>query len=87
MRPRWADLEVGLGAEVWVDARHTYSAQILGPHCEELCREFARREGGRTFGAIVGEVASGTVSDPDRSSRCRSMSRSSGRIGMKRRGR
>lgn len=66
MRPRWADLELGLGAEVWVDARHTFSAQILGPHFEELCREFARRDGSRTFGAIVGEVASGTVSDPDR---------------------
>jgi hypothetical protein len=30
---------------VWDDARHTFSAQVLGPHFEELRREFARREG------------------------------------------
>jgi uncharacterized protein len=66
MRPRWSDLELGLGAGVWADARHTFSAQILGPHFEELCREFARREGSRTFGAIVGEVTAGTISDSER---------------------
>jgi AAA+ ATPase superfamily predicted ATPase len=66
MRPRWSDLELGLGEMVWADARHTFSAQILGPHFEELCREFARREGSRTFGVTIGEVASGTVSDPER---------------------
>jgi len=66
MRPRWSDLELGLGADVWADAQHTFSAQILGPHFEELCREFGRREGSRTFGAVVGEVAAGTVSDPER---------------------
>ena len=65
MRPRWADLELGLGAEVWADARATFGSQIAGPHFEALCREFARAEGRRIFGAPAGEVAAGTVADPE----------------------
>ena len=64
MRPRWADLELGLGAEVWADAGPAFGAQVAGPHFEGLCREFARAEGRRVFGASAGEVASGTVADP-----------------------
>jgi hypothetical protein len=64
MRPRWADLELGLGAEVWADARPTFASQVTGPHFEALCREFAHAEGRLVFGAPVGEVASGTVADP-----------------------
>ena len=66
MRPRWADLEIGLGAEVWADTRPAFAAQVLGPHFEGLCREFARTEGRRLVGVPVGEVASGTVADPGR---------------------
>jgi AAA+ ATPase superfamily predicted ATPase len=66
MRPRWADLEIGLAAEVWADARPTFAAQVLGPHFEGLCREFARTEGRRLVGVPVGEVASGAVADPGR---------------------
>lgn len=65
MRPRWADLELGLGAEVWADARPTFGAQVAGPHFEALCREFARAEGRQVFGAPAGEVAWGTVADPE----------------------
>jgi hypothetical protein len=64
MRPRWADLELGLGAEVWADARPTFGSQVVGPHFEAVCREFARAEGRRIFGAPLGEVASGTIADP-----------------------
>jgi AAA+ ATPase superfamily predicted ATPase len=64
MRPRWADLELGLGAEVWADSGPTFGAQVAGPHFEALCREFARAEGRSVFGVPVGEVASGTVADP-----------------------
>jgi AAA+ ATPase superfamily predicted ATPase len=64
MRPRWADLELGLGADVWGDAGPTFGAQIAGPHFEALCREFARAAGRHVFGTAVGEVASGTVADP-----------------------
>ena len=65
MRPRWSDLELGLGAEVWADAQHTFSAQLLGPHFEEVCREFARNFGRDAFGTIIGSVSPGTVSDPE----------------------
>ena len=64
MRPRWADLELGLGAEVWADTGPTFGSQIAGPHFEALCREFARGEGRQVFGTPVGEVASGTITDP-----------------------
>jgi AAA+ ATPase superfamily predicted ATPase len=64
MRPRWADLELGLGAEVWADSGPAFGAQVAGPHFEALCREFARADGRNVFGAPVGEVASGTVADP-----------------------
>ena len=64
MRPRWADLELGLGAEVWADSGPAFGSQVAGPHFEALCREFARAQGRRVFGVPVGEVASGTVTDP-----------------------
>jgi AAA+ ATPase superfamily predicted ATPase len=64
MRPRWGDLELGLGDEVWEDARQTFSSQVAGPHFEELCREFARHHGRREFGAPVSLVSAGTVQDP-----------------------
>src|ERR1700760_3682347 len=63
MRPRWADLELGLGAEVWADAGPRFGSQVAGPHFEVICREFARAEGRPAFGTPVGEVASGTVAD------------------------
>jgi hypothetical protein len=65
MRPRWADLELGLGAEVWADARPTFGSQVVEPHFEAVCREFARAEGRRIFRAPLGELASGTVADPE----------------------
>jgi uncharacterized protein len=64
MRPRWADLELGLGADVWADAGPTFGSRIAGPHFEALCREFARAAGRHVFGTAVAEVASGTVADP-----------------------
>jgi hypothetical protein len=64
MRPRWADLEFGLGAEVWADAKPTFGSQVVGPHFEAVCREFARAQGRQIFGAPLGEVASGIVADP-----------------------
>ena len=38
MRPRWADLELGLGAEVWADSGPAFGPQATGPHFEALCR-------------------------------------------------
>ncbi|HEX6469543.1 MAG TPA: ATP-binding protein [Streptosporangiaceae bacterium] len=64
MRPRWADLEQGLAQEVWRDARPTFSAKVVGPHFEALCREFATRHGRAVFDQPVGTVTSGVVNDP-----------------------
>jgi uncharacterized protein len=67
MRPRWGLLESGRAAAVWEDARGRFSAQVLGPHFEELCREFARVED--AFGELPGEVGAGVISDPARRER------------------
>jgi AAA+ ATPase superfamily predicted ATPase len=64
MRPRWADLEQGLGAAVWQDSSARFLAGIVGPHFEQLCRDFARQHGREAFGQPVGEVGHGTVADP-----------------------
>ncbi|MGH3912229.1 MAG: hypothetical protein ACRDTC_02275 [Pseudonocardiaceae bacterium] len=42
MRPQWGLLESGRARPVWQDATVRFSAQVLGPHFEQLCREFAR---------------------------------------------
>ncbi|WP_240506480.1 ATP-binding protein [Thermoactinospora rubra] len=62
MRPRWGLLESGRAASVWKDARGRFTDQVVGPHFEELCRQFARVE--PVFGELPGEVGSGVVADP-----------------------
>lgn len=66
MRPRWADLEQGMSDGVWADSRPRFLSGIVGPHFEQLCRDFARRSGRETFGQPVGEVGQGTLADPAR---------------------
>jgi uncharacterized protein len=66
MRPRWADLEEGLGGLVWADSRQQFSSAVAGPHFESVCRDFARTRGRELFGRPVGRVAAGTVTDPAR---------------------
>ena len=64
MRPRWADLEQGLGAVVWQDSGARFLSAVAGPRFEQLCRDFARQHGREAFGQPVGEVGHGTVADP-----------------------
>jgi AAA+ ATPase superfamily predicted ATPase len=64
MRSRWGQLESGRAAGVWKDARGRFGDQVLGPHFEEMCRQFARVED--VFGGLPGEVAAGVVADPAR---------------------
>lgn len=64
MRPRWADLEQGMGESVWQDSRSRFLSGVVGPHFEQVCRDFARRYGRAAFGQPVGEVGHGTVTDP-----------------------
>ena len=65
MRPRWADLESGLGADVWADNKQAFGSQVAGPHFETLCREFAR--------------AAGLVAGPHFETLCREFARAAGR--------
>ena len=64
MRPRWGDLEQGLGRQVWADSKLNFASRVVGPHFESICRDFALQRGQRAFGGAVGQVAAGTVADP-----------------------
>jgi AAA+ ATPase superfamily predicted ATPase len=67
MRPAWGDLErPGRAAQVWQRSQHAFHSNVVGPHFEEICRQWARWHAGpETYGgAYPVRVASGTVSDP-----------------------
>jgi AAA+ ATPase superfamily predicted ATPase len=67
MRPAWGDLErPGRAAQVWRRSRHSFYSGVVGPHFEEICRQWARWHAGLdTYGgAYPARVASGTISDP-----------------------
>jgi uncharacterized protein len=63
MRPRWGDLEQGLGSQVWDDSQQRFSSAVVGPHFESVCRDFVMSRGREIFGRPVGRVASGIVGD------------------------
>jgi len=64
MRPRWAALESRGGSQVWESARHTFDAQVLGPHFESLCRSYVRDHDTDLFGEFTDQVGSAVVNDP-----------------------
>jgi len=68
MRPQWGLLESGRAEAVWSDAQARFSAQVLGPHFEQLCREYAMGAPEEVFGGLPGEVGTGIVADPGRRS-------------------
>lgn len=67
MRPAWTRLERRHGAQVWRSARRRFESALLGPHFEQLCRnwvaEFAAPE---THGGIPATVGHGAVNDAAR---------------------
>ena len=68
MRPAWGDLErPGRAPQVWRRSQHTFHSNVVGPHFEELCRQWTRwhAEPETHGGEYVSRVASGTVSDPE----------------------
>jgi AAA+ ATPase superfamily predicted ATPase len=68
MRPAWGDLErPGRAAQVWRRSQHAFHASVVGPHFEEICRQWARWHTGPEIhgGSYPVRVASGTVSDPE----------------------
>ena len=66
MRPVWGDLErPGRAEQVWQRVQPTFQSKVLGPHFEQLCREWTRWYASPdTLGGDVSRVAAGTVSDP-----------------------
>jgi uncharacterized protein len=64
MSPHWSRLERGDAAAVWTGARGQFLSQVVGPHFEALCREFAFIAGAEFLGGPPGEVGSGVVLDP-----------------------
>ena len=60
----WARLERGEAPAVWPGARARFLSQVVGPHFESLCREFAITAGDDVFGGPPGEVGGGVVADP-----------------------
>jgi uncharacterized protein len=68
MRPQWGLLESGRARAVWPDAKARFSAQVLGPHFEDLCREYALDAPAEVFGGLPGVVGAGVVADPTRRS-------------------
>ncbi|WBQ05526.1 ATP-binding protein [Kribbella sp. CA-293567] len=63
MRPQWGLLESGRSATVWEAARPRFSSQVVGPHFEQLCREYAMSAPAERFGELPGEIGSGVVPD------------------------
>lgn len=64
MRRMWTQLEQRQSAAVWRRQRATFMANVVGPHFEALCRDWAAHAGEDVFGALPAEVAAGTVADP-----------------------
>lgn len=64
MRRTWSFLERGQARDAWRLSREGFLAQVVGPHFEELCREFTLRSAVELFGALPGHVSAGTVTDP-----------------------
>jgi AAA+ ATPase superfamily predicted ATPase len=63
MRPQWGLLESGRAANVWEAARARFSSQVVGPHFEQICREYAMSAPAELFGELPGEIGAGLVPD------------------------
>jgi AAA+ ATPase superfamily predicted ATPase len=66
MRPAWAQLErPGSAARVWQASRRRFASNILGPHFEQICREWALHHADPDlFGGLPARVGHGIVHDP-----------------------
>ncbi|MET7338360.1 ATP-binding protein [Nonomuraea sp. NPDC005650] len=64
MRREWTRLERGRPEAAWSNSRATFLSQVVGPHFEALCREWAMFAEEEVFGELPGRVAAGVVADP-----------------------
>ncbi|ONI67829.1 ATPase [Kribbella sp. ALI-6-A] len=68
MRPQWGLLESGRAENVWSAARQRFASQVVGPHFEQLCREYAITAPPDLYGDLPGEIGAGVVADRSRRS-------------------
>ena len=66
MRAQWGPVESGRGKSVWEAARARFGSQIVGPHFEQLCRDFALWAPAELFGELPGEIGASVVPDHSR---------------------
>jgi hypothetical protein len=65
MWPDFARLEAGQAQAVWRDQQPTFLKQVVGPHFENLCRQFAVSSvAAEDYAEPVGDVRSGVINDP-----------------------
>jgi AAA+ ATPase superfamily predicted ATPase len=66
MRRERTRLERGDRTAAWRNSQATFIAQVVGPHFESICRDWATLAGPGVFGEWPGEVAAAVVADPAR---------------------
>jgi hypothetical protein len=64
MRPTWPQLERRQATTVWRRQRSAFLSQVVGPHFEALCREWATQAGEEVFAGVPAEVAGTAIPDP-----------------------
>jgi uncharacterized protein len=66
MRPVWDQLErPGSAARVWQASRHRFVSNVLGPHFEQVCRDWALHHADPDLlGGLPARVGHGVVHDP-----------------------
>ncbi len=66
MRPVWDQLErPGSAHRVWAASQRRFTGNVLGPHFEQLCRDWALHDADPAlFDGLPARVANGTVYDP-----------------------
>ncbi|HZR47959.1 MAG TPA: ATP-binding protein [Streptosporangiaceae bacterium] len=65
MNREWTRLERGDATAVWQGSRARFLSQVVGPHFEAMCREFATLASTGLFNGPAGTVGSGVVPDPE----------------------
>jgi AAA+ ATPase superfamily predicted ATPase len=67
MRPAWSQLErPGSAARVWQASQRRFASNVLGPHFEQVCRDWALHgaDPDEVLGGLPARVGQGVVHDP-----------------------
>ncbi len=65
VRPYWPVFMRGTATDrIWAHCQRRFASAILGPHFEQICREWTLYFAADRFGEWPSQVSSGTVNDP-----------------------